>query len=481
MLEARVHEQLKRLLHQEGRPLRTHHLSLSRLVARSLRRHDVTLITIAPGSEPGWHLSVLLPCCLAGEPVALVVSRRLQRRLQLVELPRLHRAGIATPLREGDNCPQDIPLWLLKPAELLRADQAGQLRGRQLVVLDSGQLEKDLQIAMGVTLEVRDWDRLQQARPALAQAIASCFDQLSQQVFAHPANPLGRVPISEAAETPLRQLLGDHGSMPDPWQRWLHARSPWVSWAEVDYRLLRWTWRRQPLDPLQFLQPLLSTRGMILCGSPGPGKTLESSLDSRPMVRVKLGDPALQNPLPLYAPRRQPLPNTPVFPRHLLDQCCRLVLSRSGLTAVLLDDVPLRQALTSALAGEFGSRVVHECLTPAENGVLCTSWGWWQERHPQLPLPRQLVIGSLPLSSLEDPITAARVRHWRRQGRDWFRELLLPDAVATLQHGVACLRGQCGTRLAILDGRIHCRSWGRLVLDELQPWVGISRLLPDEN
>ncbi|MCY4331685.1 MAG: helicase [Cyanobacteria bacterium MAG CAR1_bin_15] len=481
MLEARVHEQLKRLLRQDGRPLWAHHLSLSRLVARSLRRHDVTLISIVPGSEPGWRLSALLPCCLAGEAVALVVSRQLHQRFQLVELPRLHRAGIATPLWEGENCPQDIPLWLLKPAELVRAYQAGQLHKRQLVVLDSGQLEKELQAAMGVTLEPRDWNRLQQAYPPLAQAVASCFDRLNQQVFAHPANPLGRVPISAAAEAPLRQLLGDHGPMPDPWRRWLHARGPWVSWAEVDYRLLRWRWRRQPLDPLRLLQPLLAARGMILCGSPGPGKTLEASLGNRPMVRVKLGDPPLQDPLPLYAPRRQPLPNALVFPRHLSDQCCRLILARSGLTAVLLDDVPLRQALTSALAAEFGSRVVHECRTPGEHGVLCASWGWWQEHHHQLPLPRQLVIGSLPLLSLEDPITAARVRHWRQQGRDWFRELLLPDALATLQHVVACLRGQWDTRLAILDGRIHCRSWGQLVLDELQPWVSVSRLLPDET
>ena len=481
MLEAHVHEQLKQLLHQDGRPLWAHHLSLSRLMARSLRRHDITLISIAPGSEPSWHLSALLPCYLAGEAIALVVSQQMYQRLQLVELPRLHRAGITTPLWEGDNCPQDIPLWLLKPAELLRAHQVGQLDRRQLVVLDSERLEKDLQAAMGVTLEAQDWDRLQQAHPTLAQAIASCFDQLSQQVFAHPSNPWGRVPISETAEAPLRQLLSDYGPMPDPWQRWLHARGPWVSWADVDYRLLRWTWRRQPLDPLQLLQPLLPTKGMILCGSPGPGKKLEDSLKSGPVVRVKLGDPPLQDPLPLYAPRRQPLPNTPVFPRHLLNQCCRLVLARSGLTAVLLDDVPLRQALTSALAAEFGSRVVHECLTPADNGVVCTSWGWWQEHHHQLPLPRQLVIGSLPLLSLEDPITAARVQHWRQQGRDWFSELLLPDALATMQHVVACLRGQCGARLAILDGRIHCRSWGQLVLNELQPWVGTSQLLPDEG
>ena len=388
MLEARVHQQLKQLLHQDGGPLWGHHLSLSRLVARSLRRHDVTLIAIAPGSEPSWHLSALLPCCLAGEAVALVVSQQLHQRLQRVDLPRLHRAGIATPLWEGDNCPQDIPLWLLKPAELLRAHQGRQLQGRQLVVLDSGQLERDLQSAMGVTLEVQDWHRLQQAHPALAQAVGCCFDQLNHQVFAHSANPWGRVPISEAAEAPLRQLLVNHGPLPDPWQRWLQARSAWASWAEVDYRLLRWRWWRQPLDPLRVLRPLLSARGVILCGSPGPGKTLEDSLGNRPVVRVKLGDPPLQDPLPLYAPRRQPLPNTPVFPHHLLDQCRRLVLARSGLTAVLLDDMPLRQALASGLAAEFGSRVVHQCLTPADNGVVVCRLGLVASASPRTPPAR---------------------------------------------------------------------------------------------
>ncbi|MFM7636077.1 MAG: helicase, partial [Cyanobacteriota bacterium] len=50
MLEARAHEQLKDLLRSEGRQAWPHHLSLSRLVARSLRRADHTLVRLAPGS-----------------------------------------------------------------------------------------------------------------------------------------------------------------------------------------------------------------------------------------------------------------------------------------------------------------------------------------------------------------------------------------------------------------------------------------------
>jgi ATP-dependent DNA helicase DinG len=69
------------------------------------------------------------------------------------------------------------------------------------------------------------------------------------------------------------------------------------------------------------------------------------------------------------------------------------------------------------------------------------------------------------------------VQALRHQGRDWFRERLLPDGLTRLQLAVAGLR-RSGGRLAILDGRLHGRSWGRQVLAALSPWLKLSRLLP---
>jgi ATP-dependent DNA helicase DinG len=153
------------------------------------------------------------------------------------------------------------------------------------------------------------------------------------------------------------------------------------------------------------------------------------------------------------------------------------VLGQAGLSVVLLDDEGLRHGLTSALAAEFGSRVGHECGSQESNGVLCCRWSWWLEHQGSLPLPSQVVVGLLPIASLEDPLTAARVARLRQQGRDWFRELLLPDALNRLQLGVASLR-RGGGRLAVLDGRLRGRSWGRQVFAALEPWVQLTRLLP---
>ena len=192
---------------------------------------------------------------------------------------------------------------------------------------------------------------------------------------------------------------------------------------------------------------------------------------------VDLGDPPLAASLPLYAPLRQPLPNSPCYGEHLLEQSRRLVLGQAGLSVVLIDDDALRLGLASGLAAEFGSRVVQENTAPESNGVLCCRWSWWLAHQNRLPLPDQLIVALLPIASLEDPLTAAQVQHLRRQGRDWFRERLLPDGITRLQLAVSGLR-RSGGRLAILDGRLRGRSWGQSLLGALEPWLSLTRLLP---
>ena len=88
------------------------------------------------------------------------------------------------------------------------------------------------------------------------------------------------------------------------------------------------------------------------------------------------------------------------------------------------------------------------------------------------------MVALLPIASLEDPLTAARVAALRGQGRDWFRELLLPEALNRLQRSLAGLRRQ-GGRLGVLDGRLRSRGWGHQVLRGLEPWEPLPRLLPE--
>ena len=485
MLEASAHRQLKALLRGEGAERWPHHLTLSRLVARSLRRQDHTLVRLVPGTDPSWWIGLLVPLALSETPLALVVNDGLRQRLLQVEWPRLQAVGLALPCWQGATAAPEGQLWLLSHQELIHAWRQGTLGNRQLVIPEAEKLEGDLRQAMGIRLDPQDWDRLRRFQPAAESSLLELHQRLSQRIFSHPCHGRQRVALAPEDEAPLRQLLTLLAPLPAPWDRWLAAQETgWCSWAEVEPKLLQWHGHRQPLAPLRELKGLLNGRGAVLVGELGgsdkgqgpPASAL--ALGLKPAVTVELGDPPLADPLPLYAPLRQPLPNSPQLADHLLDQIRRLVLGQAGLTIVLLDDTDLRHRLTSELAAEFGSRVGQECTAPESNGVICCRWSWWLEHQGRLPHPRQLIVALLPIASLDDPLTAARVEELRRQGRDWFREMLLPDALNRLQRGLASLRRQ-GGRLAVLDGRLRTRSWGRQVFKALEPWVQLNRLLPN--
>jgi ATP-dependent DNA helicase DinG len=482
MLEASAHLHLKALLRAEGGPRWPHHLTLSRLVGRSLRRGDHTLVALTPGMEASWWPSVLVPLALSEAPLALVVSDAMRQRLLQVEWPRLRAVGLQLPCWEGAEAPPERRLWLLSPAQLVAAWRRGALGDRQLVIPEAERLEAELGSALEVVIHPTDWDGLRRALPAAEEALLNLHERLSRRLFSQPRHLHQLVALAPHDDMPLRDLLAVLRPLPEPWARWQAAAGPgWTGWARVNPAQLHWQWHRQPLDPLQELAELFAGRGTVLLGEVAPAAADQArSFPPRwtPQVVVELNDPPLGDPLPLYVPLRQPLPNSPPFAEHLLDHCRRLVLGQAGLTVILLDDRGLRASLASGLAAEFGSRVTEHGTAPESNGVICASWSWWLEHQPRLPLPCQVIVALLPLASLEDPLTAARVERMRQQGRDWFRDLLLPDALQRLRRGLAGLR-RGGGRAAVLDGRLRARSWGRQVFRALEPSVPLTRLLPN--
>ena len=237
MLEARAHHQLKALLRQEGAVRWPHHLTLSRLVARSLRRGDQTLVRLAPGSDASWLLGLLVPLALNDQPVALLVSPALKQRLLQVELPRLAAVGLALPCWEGSTAPDRAPLWLLQHHELVQAWRAGQLGERQLVVPEGELLEPLLREALGVVIDTEHWEQLRRSLPAASASLLQLHERLSRRLLSRPCGPLQRIPIAPEEEAPLRQLLAVLGPLPDPWPQWLScAGDDWTSWAQVNPR-----------------------------------------------------------------------------------------------------------------------------------------------------------------------------------------------------------------------------------------------------
>ena len=95
-----------------------------------------------------------------------------------------------------------------------------------------------------------------------------------------------------------------------------------------------------------------------------------------------------------------------------------------------------------------------------------------------MPAPQLLAIATLPLPSLENPLVAGRVAHYKGLHQDWFRLYLLPIAMNELQRAIAPLRESKGI-VALLDSRVIIRSYGAQVLAALSPLARINYLDPN--
>jgi ATP-dependent DNA helicase DinG len=480
---------------------------MARLVARALRLGRSALIQAgAPSGDHGrYRLGYLMPALIWQDSLILVVSEALQQRLLRVEIPRL-RQWVSTPkaICRGDRwtSPDFQGLMLTSPQSWLgdRLTQQGRFPEHIPTIIDGvDDLETWVREQLTVRIEARDWDDLMLARSEQADVIRDMRVQLTRSVFQHPVNPYNCYLIEQSEQEILNnlyRLLQDPRSehsmqstpisithyLPDRWANfWHHLQDEnQLVWVEVTRLQGQFSLHCSPIDVAATASQIWEKQPVVLIGG---ALDLEPSA---PFYRQRLGleditclkfAPDRQNELiQLYLPDRFPLPNTPQFQGALLREL-RTLLSAcaesQGLTVLLIGDVPLKAQIGSVLASEFGSRVQVEKTCLDDQGILVTGWEFWRQHQSALPAPQLLVIATLPIPSLEDPLVAGRVAYYKRRRQDWFRLYLLPETLSHLQRAVAPVRETQGV-VALLDNRVNYRSYGQQVLSALSPMARIN-------
>ena len=180
MLEAQAHSHLKTLLRQDESNW-PHHLTLSRLVGRSLRRGDRTLLRLPPGPGERWWLGLLMPLYLQPSSAVLVLTERQKRRLLQVELPRLKSKGFRLACWSGPSPPASGQLWLLDHKGLIRAYRNQQLKQRPLLIPDIDQLSCRLRQHMAIRIDVSHWEELRQTLPQADHLLLELYEQLLKE------------------------------------------------------------------------------------------------------------------------------------------------------------------------------------------------------------------------------------------------------------------------------------------------------------
>ncbi|AIE72823.1 MULTISPECIES: ATP-dependent DNA helicase [unclassified Synechocystis] len=502
LLETQVHHLLKAQQRQQAIPPWPHALTMGRLVSRALRLRRSALIQTGC-LPPTYGPSYLLPCLLSDQPIRLVTTAKRKQDLEHTILPALEK-----DLKGND--PKLRIIWpaIITPAQWLRESLARACQpSPALTAIEQVEYLEDW--TRDFLSHHLDWGTLQ---PLFAQTPQSQdkalthWSRLSQSLFARPVNPHGFYPLDGEELQDLNQAVTEQLTISQGenaikqenirkiqrfWQFWQEQTDNHLLWAEVNRQQGKISLHVSPVNVQPWLANIWqnSDQGQgdfvgenqaafVLIGSfldaEKTAPTYCKTLGLGDLLCLKFSPHRLQDGLTIYQPDRLPLPNTPAFQTTLLTEIERILteimaVQPDTFVVILLDDLPLKAQLGSQLAAKFGSGVKVEPSPSLAPGILVAGWQYWCAQREQFPPPALLILGTLPIPSLENPLVAKRVQHHKRHHQDWFRDYLLPVALKDLQQAVLPLR-ESGGWLAILDDRVNSRSYGREVLKALAPY-----------
>lgn len=263
-----------------------------------------------------------------------------------------------------------------------------------------------------------------------------------------------------------------------------------VNWVELDRTSGYFELKSAPLDVSKELREMLwNERAAVLTSA-----TLSVGGDfSYFRAQLGLGPQTRQAVLPspfdyetqarLYVPRL-PEPNDPRFERASQDEIEAIVKASRGRALVLFTSYRAMAAAFQALApklpfpckqqGDLTRTRLVEWLKSTPNAVLFATSSFWEGVDVPGEALSCVIIDRLPFAVPDDPVVQAYVERLKMQGRDWFREYTLPEAILRLKQGFGRLirtSTDCGL-VAILDARLHSKNYGRQILKAL-PACGI--------
>jgi ATP-dependent DNA helicase DinG len=493
-IEITVHTILRDLLrHQTEIKDWNHHLTMARLVARTLRMSKSALIQTGVAThrlEGKYRIGYLLPALLWHEAITIAIPIAAHSYLINTEIPLLQQwLNTDKPIYCGTQPPpaKFQGLWIIDPRAWLdiQFHHPQDRRDYPTIIDGADELGYLAQQLLTIALTPEDWDFLRVSQtPSQWQSIGETEIQLMEKLWQRPPNPYNCYLLDDEDRSRVMQLI-DRLSFPLPskWQEFDRRSSNpnnELIWATIDRTHAKFTLSIAPINPIDRLAPIWQQQASVLITSAvdlskdAIGYRQELGLGELTSVKFLLDRQS--DIFQLYIPRWMPMPNTPKFQPILIDEIQHLLYLISGqpkFVVILIGDTPLQAQIAALLAAEWGSRIQVEQTNLNEANILISGWEFWQQNQDNLPTPKLMIIPTLPIPSLEDPLVAAKVNFYKQQKQDWFRFYLLPTGLKILHRSIAPIRSSQGV-VAIFDNRINQRSYGKQVLAALAPAARIN-------
>lgn len=258
-----------------------------------------------------------------------------------------------------------------------------------------------------------------------------------------------------------------------------------VNWVELDRRRGYFELKSAPLGVGPTLRELAWLKRPAILAS----ATLAVDGDFQ-YFRNQLGLPeplelALPSPFDferqatLYIPRFLPEPNHPGFAEDSREAIRNILEYSQGRAFVLFTSHRAMRSAYRVLSdklpwpcrqqGEAPRGILLDWFRNTPGAVLFATASFWEGVDVPGEALSCVIIDRLPFSVPDDPVIQARVERLKAQGRDWFHEFTLPEAIIRLKQGFGRLirTGSDKGLVAILDNRLLTKAYGATILKAL--------------
>lgn len=184
----------------------------------------------------------------------------------------------------------------------------------------------------------------------------------------------------------------------------------------------------------------------------------------------------------LYVPENGfPLPSDAVYSRQLCRGIHDLITITRGRALVLCTSFKAMAEVAEYLEANLGYPVLvqgrasrHSLLQQfrqVRESVLVAVASFWEGVDVPGPSLSCVIIDKLPFEVPSDPVLQARIATIRESGGNPFFDFQVPRAILTLKQGVGRLMraGEDYGIIAVMDGRLYAKGYGRTFLASLPP------------
>jgi ATP-dependent DNA helicase DinG len=391
-IEARVHSSLLTFLRDRGEPYWQHHLTMARLVARSLRLGRSLLLQTGCTTKT-YGFSYLSSALLWENAVILVTPPVLQQKLLHDYIPQLLQGlEIEKEILVSDRFPasQFKGLLLTSPQSWLRdrlsLDETRESHfpeGIMTLIDPADDWENWTRKELTVQICPEDWQHLIHNCPDRQLFVTQIRDRLAENFSQRPRNPHNCYTIApedaDLLATLFTKIPGDRLSL-----RWSRFGQSWqkegtLTWISATQTQSQFTLNIAPIEVATSLNQVWQKQPIVLMGGfldwEENAPNYRQQLGLHDLTCVQFSPHRQTECIQLYLPDRLPLPNTKEFQSALMQQVTRLcrggilgqryqhrhqpewISAQKRPAIVLVEDTPLRMQVGATLAAEFGSGV----------------------------------------------------------------------------------------------------------------------------